>query len=106
MLFFAAIPLLGWNATISNLASTSFTLQWINLNTVINYCTSFYIVEIKSIQDFLLTAETFPGNTTTTVINGLSPSTKYRVGVFGVDGTGRSYKNMEVVTTTKKGTKH
>ena len=88
------------------MASTSFTLQWIKLNTVINDNASFYIVEIKSIQDFLLTVETFPGNTTTTVIKGLSPSTKYRVGVFGVDGTGRSYKSMEFVTTTKKGTEH
>lgn len=52
----------------------------------------------------MLTIETFPGNTTNAVIKGLSPATKYRVGVFGIDGTGQPYKSFESVTTTKKGT--
>ncbi len=52
----------------------------------------------------MFTIETFPGNTTNAVIKGLSPSTKYRVGVFGVDGIGQPYKSLESVTTTGKGT--
>ncbi len=50
-----------------------------------------------------MTVDVVPGNATTTVIRRLSPSTKYRVGVFGVDSTGQSYRSLENVTTTKKG---
>ncbi|XP_078366044.1 MAM and LDL-receptor class A domain-containing protein 1-like [Oculina patagonica] len=99
----SALSILGWDATIFNLTSTSFTLQWRNLNeTVANQSAKFYIVEVKSIQGTILTVDVVPGNATTTVIRRLSPSTKYRVGVFGVDSTGQSYKSLENVTTTKK----
>lgn len=75
------------------------------LNTVINEYAKFYIVEIKSIRDFVLTEAMFPGNTSTTVIKGLSSSTKYRVIVFGIDDIGQPYRSLESVITTKKGTR-
>lgn len=74
------------------------------LNTVVNEYARFYIVEIKSIQDFVLAEEMFPGNTSTAVIKGLSFSTKYRVIVFGIDSIGQPYRSLESVITTKKGT--
>ena len=101
---YLAILVLGWNVTIFNLTSTSFTLQWSKLNTDDNHDAKFYIVEVKSIQGIILTVDTVPGNTTSTVMKGLRPSTKYRVSVFGIDGTGQPYRSFETVTTTFKGT--
>ncbi|KAL9986065.1 hypothetical protein ACROYT_G000134 [Oculina patagonica] len=98
----SAILVLGWNVTISNITSISFTLQWTKLNTVVNHSAKSYIVVVKSIQGTLLTIETVPGNATTTAINRLSPSSKYRVSVFGVDSIGRPFKSLESVTTTNK----
>ncbi|KAL9986057.1 hypothetical protein ACROYT_G000123 [Oculina patagonica] len=99
----SAILVSGWNLTIFNQTSTSFTLQWTKLNeTFANQCAQFYLVEVKSIQGIILTVETVPGNAATTVIERLSPSTNYRVTVFGVDDTGQPHKSLENVTTTKE----
>ena len=95
----------GWNTTVFDLTSSSFNLQWTKLYTVINQNATFYIVEVKSIQGTILDVETVPGNATSTVITGLKPSTKYRVGVFGIDSIGQPYKSLETVTTTKEGTR-
>ncbi len=95
---------MGWNVTIYDVTSTSFTLQWTMLNTNNDHYAAFYIVEVKSVQGIILAVETVPGNKTTTVIQGLRPSTEYRVGVFGVDSIGQPYKSLESVTTTNKGT--
>jgi len=88
--------------TIFNLASTNFNLQWTKLYSVVNQYAKFYIVEVESVQGTVLTLKTVPGNTTSTVIKGLKPSTKYRVGVFGIDNVGQPYKSLESVTTTKE----
>lgn len=101
--FYLAIPVLGWDVTIFNLTSTSFTLQWAKLNTVSNQSAKFYLVEVKGIQGTIMTVEVVPGNATTTVIKRLSPSTNYRVSVIGVDSMGQPYKSLENVTNTKKG---
>ena len=95
----------GWNVTTFNLAFSSFNLNWTELSTVVNQSAKFYIVEIKSIQGSILAVETVPGNLTSTVIEGLSPSTKYRVGVFGVDSIGQPYKSLETTITTFAGRK-
>ena len=44
-----------------------------------------------------LDVHTVPGNTTTSVIKRLKPSTKYRVVVFGVDKNGTPYKLSSTV---------
>jgi len=94
----------GWNVTIFNLAFTSFNLNWTGLHTFVNQSAKFYLVEIKSIQGTILAVETVPGNVTSTVIEGLSPSTKYRVGVYGVNSIGQPYKSLEnTITTTTAG---
>ncbi|XP_078352104.1 MAM and LDL-receptor class A domain-containing protein 2-like [Oculina patagonica] len=98
----SAILVSGWNATIVNLSSNSFALQWTKLNTVVNHYAQFYLVEVKSTQGTILTVDTVPGDTKATVIKRLRPSTKYHVSIFGVDGIGQPYKSLETVTTTKK----
>ena len=100
---FLALPLLGWNVTVFNLTSTSFNLQWTALFTVVNKYAKFYIIEVKSVQGTVITLETVPGHTTSTLIKGLKPSSKYHVGVFGINSVGQPYKSLERVTTTKEG---
>ena len=104
-LFSIAIPISGWNVTIFHPSPTRLTLQWTRLNTVVNHHANFYIIATKSVHGTILTTETVPGNATSTVIKGLWPSTKYLVGVFGVDSIGQPYKSSESVTTTKEGTR-
>ncbi|KAJ7356091.1 hypothetical protein OS493_027018, partial [Desmophyllum pertusum] len=92
----SAILVSGWNVTLLNATFTSFTLQWTRIDT------SFYIIEVKSINGTLLGIETVPGNATTTNIKGMSPSTKYRVVVYGIDRIGQPYKSLESAFATKK----
>ena len=103
LFIYLAIPVFGWNVTIYNRTTTSFTLQWKRLITDNNHHSKFYIIEVKNIQGTILAVETVPGNDITTVIQGLRPSTKYRVSVFGIDGTGQPYKSLESVTATNTG---
>jgi len=88
---------------ILNADSTSFILQWTGLDANVNIGAGFYLIEVKSAERILLAVETVPGNTTSTDIKGLSPSSTYRVVVFGVDETGQPYKSVESVVTTKTG---
>jgi len=100
---YLAMVVSGWNVTIFDLAFTSFNLNWTELPAVVNQSAKFYLVEIKSIQGTILAVETVPGNVISTVIEGLSPSTKYRVSVFGVDSIGQPYKSLETTITTTAG---
>ena len=95
--FFLAILVSGWNVTVLNATYTSFALQWTKLDT------RFYIIEVKSIKGNLVAVEIVPGNATSTNIHGISPSSKYRVVVYGFDGIGQPYKTLESVVATKKG---
>ncbi|KAL9953497.1 hypothetical protein ACROYT_G040920 [Oculina patagonica] len=98
----SAIMVWGWNVTILNADSTSLTLQWTSLDANVNHGANFYIIEVKSMEGILLAMETVPGNTTSTDIKGLRPTTKYRLVVFGVDDSGQPYKSLESVVTTNK----
>ena len=104
MFIFLALPVFGWNVTIFNLTSTSFTLQWTKLDTDNNHYAKFYIVVVRSIQGTIVAVEIVPGNVTTTIIKRLAPSTKYHVSVFGVDGIGQPHKSLESIIASKKGT--
>lgn len=99
----SAILVAGWNLTILNADSTSFILQWSGLDVNVNRRAGFYLIEVKSAERVLLAVETVPGNTSSTDIKGLSPSSTYRVVIFGVDEIGQPYKSLESVVTMKAG---
>ncbi len=101
---FLAIPVFGWNVTILQTDSTSFTLQWTSLDANVNHSAKFYIIEVKSNHGILLAMETVPGNSTFTDFKRLRPSTKYHVAVYGVDETGQPYKSLDSHVTTNEGT--
>lgn len=101
--YYIAVLVSGWNITVLNHGSTSATLQWTSLDANVNHQATFYIIEVKSMEGVLLAVETVPGNATTSIIKRLRPSTKYHVGVFGVDDTGQPYKSLESIITTTKG---
>ena len=89
--------------SIFNLTSTSFNLRWTKLYSAVNQYANFYIIEVKNVQGTVLTIEAVSGNITNTVIKELKPSSKYNVGVFGIDSVGQPYKSLESVATTKEG---
>jgi len=99
----SAILVAGWNLTILNADSSSFILQWSGLDANVNRRAGFYLIEVKSAERVLLAVETVPGNTSSTDIKGLSPSSTYRVVIFGVDEIGQPYKSLESVVTVKAG---
>ena len=103
LFIYLAMMVSGWNISIFNLTFTSFNLNWTNLHTVVNQSAKFYLVEIKSTQGTIMAVETVPGNITSTLIERLSPSTEYRVAVFGVDSIGQPYKSFETTITTTAG---
>ena len=104
VLFFrSAILVPGWNVTIVNPLSTSFTLQWSSLRRNINRFATFYIVLIKSSTGDLLAVEIVTGNSSTITVKGLRPSTQYRAGVYGIDDVGQAYKGVESLTSTTNG---
>ena len=93
----------GWNVTVLEALDTSFTLQWTRRNTKTDRVASYYVILIKSMEGSLLAMEMVSGSTSTATINGLRPSAKYRVILYGVDGVGQSYKSQESQASTTKG---
>ena len=80
-----------------------FSIQLSALHTYINRTASFYLILVKTPAGNLLAVETFPGSATTADITGLRPSTKYRIGVYGIDETGQAYKTSESLASTNDG---
>ncbi|PFX28263.1 Transmembrane protease serine 5 [Stylophora pistillata] len=98
----SAVVVSGWNISVSNPDSSGATLQWTSLDANVNHQANFYIIEVKSLDGFPLDVHTVPGNTTTSVIKRLKPSTKYRVVVYGVDTKGQPYMSSHSFLTTSK----
>ncbi|CAH3116615.1 unnamed protein product, partial [Porites lobata] len=96
----SALPLSGWNVTVLMSSHFGLSVQWSALRTNIDRTARFYLILIKSPAGNLLAEETVPGSTTTKVITGLRPSTRYRIGVYGIDETGQAYKTSESLAST------
>ena len=100
---FSALPLSGWNATVLMSSYFGFSIQWSSLRTNIDGNARFYLILINSPAGNLLAVETVPGSATTEDITGLRPSTRYRIGVYGIDETGQAYKSSESLASTTYG---
>ena len=83
-----------------------FSIQWSSLRTNIDQTALFYLILMKSPAGNLLAVETVPGSATTKDITGLRPSTRYRIGVYGIDETGKAYKSSENLVSTTHGKLH
>ena len=83
-----------------------FSIQWSSLRTNIDRAALFYLILIKSPAGNLLAVETVPGSATTKDITELRPSTRYRIGVYGIDETGQAYKTSESLASTTYGKLH
>ena len=101
--FFSALPLSGWNVTVLMSSYFGFSIQWSSLRTNVGRTTRFYLILINSPAGNLLAVETVPGSATTKDITGLRPSTRYRIGVYGIDETGKAYKSSENLVSTTHG---
>ncbi|XP_073249655.1 neurotrypsin-like [Porites lutea] len=96
----SALPLSGWNVTVLMSSYFGFSIQWSSLRTNIDRNARFYLILINSPEGNLLAVETVPGSATTEDITGLRPSTRYRIGVYGIDETGQAYKSSESLAST------
>ena len=83
-----------------------FSIQWSSLRTNVGRTARFYLILINSPAGNLLAVETVPGSATTKDITGLRPSTRYRIGVYGIDETGKAYKSSENLVSTTHGKLH
>ena len=101
--FFSALPLSGWNVTVLMSSYFGFSIQWSSLRTNVGQTARFYLILINSPAGNLLAVETVPGSATTKDITGLRPSTRYRIGVYGIDETGKAYKSSENLVSTTHG---
>ena len=98
-----ALLLSGWNVTVLMSSHFGFSIQWFALHTNIDRTAMFYLIHIESPEGILLAVETVPGSTTTKKITGLRPSTRYRVGIYGIDETGQAFKSSESLASTTDG---
>ncbi|CAH3182988.1 unnamed protein product [Porites lobata] len=97
---YSALPLSGWNVTVLMSSYFGFSIQWSSLRTSVGRTARFYLILINSPAGNLLAVETVPGSATTKDITGLRPSTRYRIGVYGIDETGQAYKTSESLAST------
>ena len=80
-----------------------FSIQWSALHTNIDRTAMFYFILIESPEGILLALQTVPGSTTTENITGLRPSTRYRIGFYGIDETAKAFKSSERLASTTDG---
>ena len=104
--FFSALPLSGWNVTVLMSSYFGFSIQWSSLRTSVGRTARFYLILINSPAGNLLAVETVPASATTKDITGLRPSTRYRIGVYGIDENGQAYKTSESLASTTYGKLH
>ena len=84
-----------------NTTSTSISVQWANLTSLLNRKVLHYIILLNGTNVNTLAYEVTDGSRLSTEVDGLKHFTIYEVTVFGVDEQGRPYKTLEVNTTTK-----
>ena len=88
-----------------NTTSTSISVQWANLTSLINRKVLHYIISLNETNVNTLAYEVTDGSRLSTEIDGLKHRTNYEVTVFGVDELGVPYKTLEVNATTKNSKK-
>jgi len=105
---YSAPGLPGWNLNISNETSSSFSVQWTNLTTLLGRQVQCFIVLFKSNRNNNSNAvhKIVNGREERTELTGLLSSSKYIVEVFGIDEMGQPYKTLEVQAMTLNGWEH
>ena len=95
----------GWNLTISNETSWSFSVEWTNLSAHLDCQVQHFLVLLKSNKNknSNVVYKIVNGREEKTEMTGLLPSSQYRVEVFGIDKTGQPYKTLEVQARTLTG---
>ena len=103
ILYFPSAPLLtGWRVTVANTTSSSISVQWTNLTSLVNRQARNFIVLLNSNNGSALANKVTHGNQLTTEIIGLEHSTNYTVILVGVDEQGQPYKSLAVNATTEE----
>ena len=105
-LFFLALPVANWSASIENTTTTSIRISWQNLRSVLGRRILHYFVVIKNSNGSILNGNIRSENTFSDVFYGLSPYREYRLNVIGVDEEGRAYNGSELVALTEEGGKY
>ena len=97
----------GWNLTISNKTSLSFSIQWTNLTALLDSQVQHFIVLLKSNRNNKSNVfhKIVNGKEGKTEMTGLLSSSQYTVELFGIDKMGQPYKTLEVQARTLNGKK-
>ena len=104
---FPSAPLLsGWMVAVANTSSSSVSIQWTNLTSLVNRQARNYMIFLNKDNESALANKITYGNQLTTELTGLSHSTNYTVMVIGVDELGQPYRSMVVNVTTQESKEH
>ena len=107
LLLLSAPVLPGWNLTISNETSLSFSVQWTNLTALLGSQVEHFIVLLKSNRNNNSNVfhKIVNGRERRTEMTGLLSSSQYTVEVFGTDKMGQPYRTLEARARTLNGKK-
>ncbi|XP_015774187.1 PREDICTED: uncharacterized protein LOC107352362 [Acropora digitifera] len=99
---YSAPVLPGWNLTISNETSLSFSVQWTNLTALLGSQVEHFIVLLKSNRNNNSNVfhKIVNGRERRTEMTGLLSSSQYTVEVFGTDKMGHPYRTLEARART------
>ena len=105
MVCFLAPLLPGWNLTIINETSSSFSVQWTNLTALLGSQVQHFIALLKSSKtnNSIVVHKIVNGREEKTEMTGLSSSSQYKIEVFGIDKMGQPYRTLEVQARTLTG---
>ena len=95
----------GWNLTITNEMSSSFSVQWTNLTALLGSQVQHFIVLLKTSKNNVsnVVHKIEHGRQGKTEMTGLLSSVQYTVEVFGIDKMGQPYRSTEVQARTLTG---
>lgn len=98
------MPIANWNVTVGNVTTTTVTVLWNNLATLISKRVLHYISLIRNNNgSSVINAEISSGNTTYSNIVGLSAYTEYQIRFVGVGSDGQAYKSSNITVWTAEG---
>ena len=93
----------GWNASVVNSSASTITLQWPKLSSVLGKQVRAYLAVVENTRGDKVAGDVLFPNVTSAFMEGLNPSSYYRVFAVAIDALGQPHKSLGVSFSTKEG---